>query len=301
MPPRIDLVAPPLRLLAAALHRCPKVLLVALGVAMLTLIATADEFDGPGSQLGLFYTLPIAMVTWYVGGAWGTVFAVFGGVTAFAFSQTALGAVGPLGRSWALLSSIGSFGLVTGLIWSLRRAIENQRALANTDELTGVPNQRAFRTAASAELARAARTSAPITALYLDCDNFKTVNDRLGHAAGDRLLRVVAATLAANVRATDHLGRLGGDEFGVLLPGLDSAAARPVVAKLHQRLTAAMHDRGWPVTFSMGVAVFAAAPASVDELLARIDALQYEAKSGGKDRIVFHLPAPPQPAPRIAA
>lgn len=306
MPPQIDLVAPPLRFLAAALHRCPKVLLIALGVSMLAAIATADEIDGPGAQLGLLYTVPIAMITWYVGGVWGAIFAVFGGVTVFGFMQQSLSPqLGPLARAWALASSVASFAIVTGLIWSLRRAIENQRALANTDELTGVPNNRAFRAAAALELARAARAGSPVAALFLDCDHFKVVNDRFGHAAGDRLLRVVARTIAGHIRATDHLARLGGDEFGVLFPGLDAADAKAVVQKLHDRLLTAMQEHRWPVTFSIGVAVFARAPAGVDELLSQIDALQYQAKTTGKNRVVFSVAGPPEPrpspSPRLAA
>lgn len=297
-----DLVLPPIRRLAAALHRCPKVLLLSLGVGMIALIATADELDGPHVQLALLYSLPIALVTWYVGGIWGALFALFGGITTFAFTVVSLPPqVGLVARTWSLVSNVVSFALVAGLIYSLRKALENQRALANTDELTGIPNTRSFRTAAAIELARAERSGSTLTTLFLDCDNFKLVNDRLGHAAGDRLLRTVASTLANHLRFTDHVARLGGDEFGVLLPGLEPADAQAVVHKLSERLRAAMTDHRWPVTFSIGALTLHRFPDGVDALLARVDQLQYQAKAAGKDRVVYADLTTPRPPTRLAA
>jgi diguanylate cyclase (GGDEF)-like protein len=279
-------LAQPLRQLSASLHRCPPTLLVALATAILALIATADEFDGPHIQLALLYTLPIALVSWFVNATWGLLFATFGGIIAFAFAFPSFPK--PLSTpatAWALSSSVASFAIVAGLILSLRHALDNQRALANTDELTGIPNARAFRAAAERELARSHRNNAPLTALFLDCDNFKAVNDSLGHATGDQLLRTVASTLAQHLRLTDHVARLGGDEFGALLPGLNPDDALDIASKLHHHLNHAMLANHWPVTFSIGVAAYHQPPASVDQLLAHADTLQYQSKARGKNQL----------------
>jgi diguanylate cyclase (GGDEF)-like protein len=281
---------------SAALDRIAKPFVVALGVAFLALIASVEEASGSRAALSLLYVFPIALVTWYVGGAWGVIFAVFGGVAAFAYGD--LPHIGQLGRfatAWLLIARIGSFAFVGGLIFALKRAMDNQRNLANTDYLTQVANARAFRAAAAVEIARAERARTPLTAVYLDCDNFKTVNDKWGHAGGDRLLRTIAQALAANIRATDTAARMGGDEFALLLPDAGPDDARAVVEKLRAILLEAMAARRWPVTFSIGVVTYAHAPATVEDLLAKVDTLQYRAKTGGKDRVEFEAIGYPEP------
>ncbi len=280
--------------------RLPQALLLALGVALLALVATFDELAGPHAPLALFYTLPIALVTWYVGTAWGLLFALFGGIAAFAYGFPSLPRDLPrLDLAMVLITRVGSFAMVAGLITGLRRALEQQRNLANTDEMTGIANPRAFRAAIAVELARMARSNAPLTAAYIDCDNFKLVNDRLGHAAGDNVLRTVARVMRESLRATDHVARLGGDEFAVLLPGLSCDDARTLVPKLRERLLEAMRAQRWPVTFSIGVRTFTLPPATADALLGEIDTMQYRAKDAGKDRVVFAAD-PPAPV-RLAA
>jgi diguanylate cyclase (GGDEF)-like protein len=297
-----DLFAPWLRRLSAVLHRLPQPMHLALGVALLALVAHADERSGPYVSLSMLYVLPIAQVTWYVSGWWGMLFSLFGGVAAYAFARHALPvSLTPWEHAWSLGVRVVQFALVAGLIWSLRRAVENQRSLANTDELTGIANARSFRAAAAREIARAQREGAPLTAVYLDCDNFKLVNDRQGHAGGDRLLRTVAATITNHLRLTDTASRLGGDEFGVLLPGLNASDAQSVVGKLQVRLLEQMRANRWPVTFSIGAVTFQNPPGSVEQLINQIDALQYQAKSTGKNRVRFAIEPQADARPNLAA
>ncbi len=279
-----------LRRAMSVLEGVPRVLILTLGVAIIALVAEIDDLSGPHASLALLYVLPIALVTWYVSAGWGFFFAAFAGIvdSALAFRGLPSGASAWL-IGWTFVARMISFSVTAGIIWTLHRAIENQRALANTDPVTGIGNTRAYRIAASREIARCERQRSPITAVYLDLDNFKAVNDRFGHARGDRLLRVVAATLTANLRLTDHVARLGGDEFALVLPDAGPSDAGPLISKLHRLLLAEMERYGWPVTFSIGVATFAKAPRSVDDLLARADALQYRAKSSGKNRIIFDV------------
>lgn len=296
------MVPPGLRRLASAMHRLPKPLILALSVALLGLVVHLDELAGPHMPLSLFYVVPIALVTWYVGGGWGVLFAVVGGCMAYFYSFHRIPiSFSPMMMAWGLFTRIASFAVTTALIWWLRRALENQRALANTDELTGIQNARAFRAAAAAEIARAERQGEVLSAVFIDCDNFKGINDRHGHATGDALLRLIADTMVAHVRLTDHVGRLGGDEFGILLPGADAEACRSIAGKLNSLLLEAVRARNWPVTFSAGAATFHAPPANVDALLKTIDRLQYQAKLSGKDRLAHEVVERPEAAPALAA
>ncbi|MGQ0629295.1 MAG: GGDEF domain-containing protein [Phycisphaerales bacterium] len=290
----------PLRAVLGLLEGLHQGTIVGLGVALLAGVASLDEAVGPHAPFSLFYVVPVALVTWYVSGQWGLLFSVFAGVVTFALAYRTIPASAPtLNVIWLLFAKIAAFALVGGLIYVLKSSQELQRNLANTDHLTGIANSRALRAAAAIEVARCTREAMPITAVFLDCDNFKTVNDRNGHAGGDRLLQEVARTLAENIRQTDVVGRVGGDEFAVVLPGVGMADAKPVVEKLQSALQAAMVRSQWPVTFSIGAATFERAPESVEELLARSDAMQYAAKTNGKNRIVFeHVPAA---LPKLAA
>jgi diguanylate cyclase (GGDEF)-like protein len=142
------------------------------------------------------------------------------------------------------------------------------RTQASTDPLTGVANRRAWEAEAARSLARAARTGEPLTVAILDLDDFKEVNDRDGHGAGDKLLRQVATHWRSRLRASDLLGRHGGDEFVLCLPGTDGPAAEEVLQRL---------DGGLPITWSVGMAT-ARPGESLTALLQRADAELYLGK-----------------------
>jgi diguanylate cyclase (GGDEF)-like protein len=142
------------------------------------------------------------------------------------------------------------------------------RTEASTDPLTGVANRRAWQAEAARSLAAAVRTGDPLTIAILDLDGFKEVNDRDGHVAGDRLLRRVAGEWLTRVRASDLLGRHGGDEFVLCLPGTDAAGARDVLQRL---------DGDLPIGWSVGTAT-ARAGDTLAALLQRADAALYEHK-----------------------
>jgi diguanylate cyclase (GGDEF)-like protein len=142
------------------------------------------------------------------------------------------------------------------------------RTQASVDPLTGVANRRAWEAEATRGLARAARTGEPLTVAILDLDGFKAVNDRDGHGAGDRLLRQVATAWRTRLRTSDLLGRYGGDEFVLCLPGTDASTAVDVLQRL---------DGGLPVGWSVGTAT-AHRGDSLTELLRRADVRLYEGK-----------------------
>lgn len=138
-------------------------------------------------------------------------------------------------RHAQLLAALGALIAAALVRADLMHRLADQ---AVTDELTGLVNRRGWYARLGEALTRAARSEAPVSVVLLDLDGFKAVNDRRGHAAGDRLLRTVSAAWSDVLRANDVLGRVGGDEFAVLLEGADSDAAEEIVARLEAALPA---------------------------------------------------------------
>jgi diguanylate cyclase (GGDEF)-like protein len=178
----------------------------------------------------------------------------------------------------------------------VRQALEQElRRLATTDGLTGVFNRRHFFALAEAERARVVRYSgvvrysASCSVLMLDIDHFKAVNDHHGHAAGDAVLKAFAETIAGLLRSSDTFGRLGGEEFAVLLPHTDRDGALNLAERLRLAVAgirvAVEAGREVAVTTSIGVTRMTMDDRCFDEALRRADAALYAAKAGGRNRV----------------
>jgi diguanylate cyclase (GGDEF)-like protein len=166
-----------------------------------------------------------------------------------------------------------------------RLALEQQ---AQTDFLTGLANRRHLIHLADAELARAQRSGRPFSLLMLDVDHFKAVNDTHGHEVGDLVLQTVAATARETLRSIDTVGRLGGEEFAIVLPECDTAGALETAERLRvavARAATSTSGREIRVTISVGVASVAEGLAGIDALFTRADRALYEAKRGGRNRV----------------
>lgn len=264
-------------------ERYSRLLLIAVSVIWIPLAGYAHFVTGPQYEFHLVFLLPVVSVCWFAGlkaGALTTLLSA--GVWMIADWQHTPD-LSVLLINEAVRLSV--FVLVVVLVDRLRSALDRESALARLDPLTRLSNRRDFEERGDVEIARARRYGHPLTLISLDLDNFKAVNDRDGHAAGDRLLRAVAESLSANIRATDVVARTGGDEFVILLPETDSEAAGEIAAKLQERLRQAMRAGGWPVTASFGVLTSARAPESIDALVRGADRLLYDAKGKGKDAI----------------
>jgi diguanylate cyclase (GGDEF)-like protein len=175
---------------------------------------------------------------------------------------------------------------------ALTKATEDLARLALHDDLTGLPNRTLLWDRLSQRLNLAGRRQTGFAVLFLDLDDFKTINDTLGHAAGDRLLVEVAARILGVLRTGDSAARLGGDEFVVLLEDCDSPdAALPIADRLMEALEAPYDLGAGPqlLTVSMGlVAAHHDSYDTADAIVADADAAMYEAKHRGKGRVALH-------------
>ncbi|WP_372958443.1 GGDEF domain-containing protein [Marinobacter sp.] len=171
---------------------------------------------------------------------------------------------------------------------ALKAAKAEAEKLADTDELTGLNNRRAFFNLSNQVISQALRTGEQVAVIMFDLDRFKQVNDHWGHAAGDAVLRGLAATARRTVRDSDILARLGGEEFAILLPATDLPKAR----YLAQRLQQAFSRQIFPVandkircTASFGIAASFGQQITLDDLLRQADKALFRAKAAGRDRV----------------
>lgn len=183
---------------------------------------------------------------------------------------------------WLVAASL----LLVSLIWHLSRMDRANSALATIDSLTGADSRLAFLSSVHREVGRLRAVSGQVAMLWIDLDGFKGINDQLGHEAGDEVLRSIVERLGQQVRLTDHVGRLGGDEFGVLLCDYPS---REQVRRVAERLLAAVRtpirydDTDLQVTAAVGIATAPDDAQTGEELLLHADLAMYAAKKAGGD------------------
>jgi diguanylate cyclase (GGDEF)-like protein len=170
-----------------------------------------------------------------------------------------------------------------------RQGLEDElRALASVDGLTGIYNRRHFLELGEKELARAQRYGHPLALMMMDVDRFKRVNDTYGHAAGDEVLKQLAATCTANLRGPDILGRLGGEEFAVVMPECRVDAAKNAAERLRLKLAKVeVPSEQGTIGFTISIGVVGRESGEgLTEALDRADKAMYAAKQGGRNRVV---------------
>jgi diguanylate cyclase (GGDEF)-like protein len=249
-------------------------------------IGGIDFFSGVELRVYPLYYAPISLVAWRTGRS--------GALAAAALSAA----------SWLVSNFLGgmqfshpglwlantfvhaaSFSIVGLLITNLRTSLMRERALSRVDSLTSLLNSRAFHEEAGWILALCRRKARPATLAYIDLDDFKAVNDTLGHQAGDDLLREVAKALRSSTRPSDLCARLGGDEFAILLPEVDSGEATIALERLRARLATTVASGAGPVTSSIGAVTFLPAPGDVGPMVQAADSRMYAAKAAGKNQL----------------
>jgi diguanylate cyclase (GGDEF)-like protein len=256
------------------------------GCFLSLLIGVIDFQVNPDISLSIFYVIPIGIISWFVGKEVGF---LVGGLSALTEISTTLNLNYLELKSAAFYWNIGDkflfYSLIVYLLYSLRCYLYREKQSARIDETTGLVNKRLFLELARIEAKKAYRYRHPITAVYIDIDNFKNINDNFGYDVGDKLLQTVAETIKFTLRETDIITRIGGDEFILLLPGNGYESAHVAIQRIQDKLLETMYKHQWPVTFSIGAVTFIKPPDSVEEMIQRADYLMYLVKTNGKNQI----------------
>jgi diguanylate cyclase (GGDEF)-like protein len=255
-----------------------------VGAAGVVIIGLGDLASGREVSFSLFYVIPIVLAAWMLG-RWAAI------VLSVAAAGTWLAADRMAGTEysaawigiWNSAVRLGFFLIIGLLVDSVRRMLALQRGLARTDGLTGVLNVRAFVAEVEREIIRARRYGHATGLIYVDLDDFKAINDRHGHKAGDDILCRVAGMLRSFTRSIDVIGRLGGDEFAILLPETDQPGAAAVAGKLLAQVGTDL-----VVAISIGVVTCDTPVPTAEDLIRAADEAMYAAKRSGKNRIEHH-------------
>lgn len=186
--------------------------------------------------------------------------------------------------------NITHFAAIERDITKTKEQQDQLRRLAEQDELTGLANRRHFLSAMRTEIGRAVRYRHSLSVLMLDIDHFKRVNDSRGHAAGDQVLRALAETCVASLREMDLVGRIGGEEFAVMLPETGANAARDTGERLREavgkmEVHVKSDRRPIHITCSIGATALEHEGDTVDRIMARADRALYRAKDEGRNRL----------------
>jgi diguanylate cyclase (GGDEF)-like protein len=186
----------------------------------------------------------------------------------------------------ALLFEVGSATCLIAMV--KERSEAKHKVAALTDPLTGIANRRAFMTFAERVFSRSGRDKSPISLLVFDLDHFKAINDTFGHSTGDQALQIFAGVLSRLLRPSDFAGRIGGEEFAVVLPGCDIEAAFAIANRVR---AAFQGDAGFVdgqsigATVSVGVASTSVQEQSLHDIIVNADTALYQAKSLGRNRV----------------
>ncbi|GAB4578643.1 MAG: hypothetical protein Fur0022_13790 [Anaerolineales bacterium] len=256
--------------------------------SLVLVLGILDYLTGFELSFSLFYILPVSVAAWTLSARGGYLVGMASALTWGVANLVAGQAYSsPVILVWNVLMRLGFFSFITFLLAELHEALAFERTLARTDALTGILNRRAFMEMLKVEIERIKRHQRPATLLYVDIDNFKTINDQHGHQAGDQLLEMVAQTILKNIRAIDTVARLGGDEFVVLLPETGETGAKTIAPRLRWHLLSEMEKGQWPITFSLGALTFRTPPEDIQVLIRQADQLMYKVKNESKDGISY--------------
>ncbi|MFO7896741.1 MAG: GGDEF domain-containing protein [Candidatus Cloacimonadales bacterium] len=256
-----------------------------LGIILSLSITVIRYITGPAFQIEQFYLIPIAIVAWYVNRDAATIIAtisiLFWVIFDFFTMQTLAGGLAPgLNEVFRLIIFIFIILLIDKTKYQIKKLTQQ----SVTDPLTQLLNRRAFFQHLERELEVSRRYETSVSLIYIDLDNFKTINDTLGHQAGDKVLKTTSQILTENTRNSDIIGRMGGDEFCIILPQTTAQAAQIVYEKLSETTRLLFQRNRWPVSLSAGIIEFYDKELSGEVLVNKADELMYKAKNSGKNK-----------------
>lgn len=272
------------------LNKRTKSFWIVLGFVLVLFLGVIDNLTGSDLSFLVLYLVPILLVTWFAGRGMGVMMSIASTmvwfmhdiIPEFSFPH-------PFISYGSLTLKLSLFLIFTYILSELKNALEREKEFAIVDYLTKVSNRRFFFESANIEMKKASRYKHPLTIAYLDIDSFKIVNDSLGHNTGDTVLCLIASTIKNNIRINDLVGRIGGDEFAIMLPETEHDSAKIVIRRVQKSLADAMQKNGWAVTCSIGVVTFTSLPNSIDEIIKKTDELMYSVKNEGKNSTRYEI------------
>lgn len=260
-----------------------------LVIAITAAIGCIDYVTGADVYVTSLYFVPLAIAGWRLGrtGALLTaMMAVLVWFLAMYFTAPHYSLYVWLAN---ILSQIIAFFTLALLVASLSESLERERNLSRTDYLTGLKNRRAFIEHASVALSICGRHGHPAALAYIDLNNFKQINDNLGHDQGDLILATFGRLIGACSRESDIAARLGGDEFAIFLPETNAENALALLERIRDAFAESDVGRNSGVTASMGLVIDQTARHALSDLLKYADQQMYEAKCGNTPPIATHM------------
>jgi len=265
-----------------------KIQLTIIAIIQVLLIGGFDYLSGFELSFSIFYLVPIAFISWYTGLYTTMLICIMSAATWLIVDYNSGHPYSHiLIPYWNGLVRFGLFVIMARLIMIIKTRLQIEENLARHDSLTGLLNARAFHDIFSTFFDMAKRYNRFITVAYIDLDNFKIINDTLGHLEGDQVLLKIACVLNEQKRRTDFVARLGGDEFAVLLPETDISGASSAMNTMRERLLQVIDEHDWPIGISIGVACLKNTDISAEQAISRADNLMYQVKKQGKNNIIF--------------
>ena len=255
---------------------------------MMFSIVSSLDYHTDDAYVVVFYVSPIFIAAWFVGVKAGLLMSFMSFMSdilannVFYYESSFFGNH----QAWDSFVSFLYFLLLGVMFSALRKKYDQVNHLAFRDPLTQALNRRGLEEFLTPLLSSAERHGRIFSVALLDLDDFKQVNDQLGHKAGDRLLCEIVENLQANIRSGDLVSRLGGDEFAIVLPETKDAEALKMMERLRGALGRGLEESGARVTFSAGLVTYETLPEKWDDVMHRVDSLMYRVKSEGKNGIL---------------
>jgi diguanylate cyclase (GGDEF)-like protein len=260
--------------------------ILAWSLGLIAVIGVIDYATGNYSLI-IFYMVPIFVAAWFVSSTAGLAVSVCSFISSIVTNP---------GRDvqvstfyWDVFLELVYLVLFSLMFSSLRAQFNLECEMSRVDPLTNAMNRRALCEVADYEISRSSHAFHPMSMAFIDLDNFKAVNDRMGHAEGDKVLKEVVTTMRGVLRKADTIARVGGDEFVVMLPETGEESAGVVLQKLREDLLGSMTRNGWPVTFSIGLITHETTPESAEDMISQADQLMYSIKNSNKNAILHRV------------
>lgn len=279
--------------LDSLIRNCTERQIGAVSLFLVAVVATLEYLAGYELAISTFLLIPIALAAWYGSRNQGIFFSALSTAICFIFDKTSPvhAYSNPFAPYWDAASQLIVFLIIALLLSHLKDRLRIEKQLARIDALTGVMNGRGFIEASQQLITLAARHGRPTILAYIDLDNFREMNEAFGHSEGEKALQTIGQLFLESLRKTDVVGRLGGNEFALLLPETDASGARTKLGKLKNELTNKSREYNWPIRFNIGFVSFDIPPSSIDEAFKFAESLINQIKNNGKSNIVFeHFP-----------